>query len=186
MGWDGMDSMDSELVESHFRCGGDQGLSAVRRIHHEDQRRQLQPNELHRVCLSVLLALHAGDHRCALPQVRRDSNQHTHTLYRQPCRNSNQHTRTLRTVIVMQTLDIIMVRHTHHFIHTCFFSSFSHVYNRLYSYTVVRLHVSQQNYFVTLNISNVYTSTLALGHGTSRHSLSSSHSMADSESRWLF
>lgn len=44
-------------------------MPSLRRLHHEDQRWQLQPHELHRVCLSVLLAVHAGDHRRALPQV---------------------------------------------------------------------------------------------------------------------
>lgn len=44
-------------------------MSSLRRLHHEDQRRQLQPHELHRVCLSVLLAVYAGDHRRPLPQV---------------------------------------------------------------------------------------------------------------------
>ena len=44
-------------------------MPALRRLHHEDQRWQLQPHELHRVRLPVLLAVHAGDHRRALPQV---------------------------------------------------------------------------------------------------------------------
>ena len=53
------------------RCRGDQTVPSLRRLHHEDQWWQLQPHELHRVCLSVLLAVHAGDHRRALPQVFR-------------------------------------------------------------------------------------------------------------------
>lgn len=44
-------------------------MPTLQRLHHQDERRQLQPHDVCRVRLRVLLALHEGDLRPALPQV---------------------------------------------------------------------------------------------------------------------
>lgn len=69
-------------------------MSPLRRLHHEDQRRQLQPHELHRVRLSVLLAVYAGDHRRALPQVRQIQGSAPHSFYLTSPNLDYIHTRT--------------------------------------------------------------------------------------------
>lgn len=44
-------------------------MSTLRRLHHQDERRQLQSHDLRRLWLRVLLAMHEGDIRPALPEV---------------------------------------------------------------------------------------------------------------------
>lgn len=51
------------------RSGRHQAVPALQRLHHQDERRELQPYDLRRVRLRVLLALHEGDLGPALPQV---------------------------------------------------------------------------------------------------------------------
>lgn len=60
------------LIQPHAcfpRSGRHQAVPALQRIHHQDERRELQPHDVCGVRLRVLLAVHEGDLRPALPQV---------------------------------------------------------------------------------------------------------------------